>query len=507
MKTFFKTVALVSAFSISEKFLGFLYRIFLSRTIGTEGVGMYQVALSVFGLFYTVACSGVPVTVSRLMTKYRAENKPVKSQRVITAGFFVTLSFAIPITVLFFLFKEQFSFLFSDVRCMNVFIVILPGLSFTCVYSVLRGVFWGNKNFMPYSIIELLEEAVMIISGIILISFATSPYSGAIRAGIAVLISYLFSFTVSSVYFFIKKNKLKNPRTELKPLLKSAMPVTAMRTANTLTVSLVSVILPMQLILAGYTNSEAMSMFGAVIGQAFPLLSVPATAISAFTLVLMPEISEHYYKKNHKALKNTLEKALKITVVVSTVAIPVFFVLGEEIGMLIFNNAESGKYLSVSSYLMLFMGVSSITTSALNSMGLENKTLVYFVISGTLMLASIWILPRFIGIYSLLVGFTIVYGLSTVFNLILLNKHCKIKPKYLKFSFLSVLSTLPAAILGIMLKSMLLPILGTFFTFFVVGLAVTVFSLLFMFGLGVTEYGAVKRILFNKLKHKKRPAI
>ena len=81
MKSFFKTVALVSVFSVSEKFLGFLYRIFLSRTIGAEGVGLYQVALSVFGLFYTVACSGIPVTVSRLMTKYRAENQktaPIK---------------------------------------------------------------------------------------------------------------------------------------------------------------------------------------------------------------------------------------------------------------------------------------------------------------------------------------------------------------------------------------------------------------------------------------------
>ena len=49
MRYFFKTVAIVTVFSVCEKFLGFLYRIYLSHAIGTEGVGMYQVALSVFG--------------------------------------------------------------------------------------------------------------------------------------------------------------------------------------------------------------------------------------------------------------------------------------------------------------------------------------------------------------------------------------------------------------------------------------------------------------------------
>ena len=467
---------------------------------------MYQVALSVFGLFYTIACSGIPVTVSRLMTKYRAENSVEKSGRVITAGFLLTLLFSLPMTACFFIFKDKLTFLFSDERCMQVFCIILPGLSFTCIYSVIRGVFWGNKSFLPYSIIELLEEAVMIISGIILISFATSPYSGAIRAGLAVLISYLFSFTVSTAYFFIKKNRLKNPKTEFKPLFKSAMPITAMRTANTLTISLVSIILPLRLISAGFTNSEAMSAFGTVIGQAFPLLSVPTTAISAFTLVLMPEIAEHFYKKDHLALKRAVEKALKITVLISALFIPIFFSLGEEIGILIFNNATCGKYLTASCFLTLFMGLSSITTSILNSMGLEHKTLIYFVISGVLMLASIWILPKFIGVYSLLVGFSFVFGLSSVFNLILLSKSCKLKPKYLKFTMLALLTILPTVLLSIMLKSLLLPYLGTTFTFLVVGVLGGVFSCAFLFGVGVTEYQTLKRIFLKKLKYKKRPA-
>ncbi|MBR2448564.1 MAG: oligosaccharide flippase family protein [Clostridia bacterium] len=167
MRKFFKTVAIVTVFSTSEKFLGFLYRIFLSRTVGAEGIGLYQVALSVFALLFTICCSGTPITVSRLMTKYKAENRPDRVAKVITAGILVTLAFAIPITLIFYIFAPQFGFLFADQRCIPVFRVVIPGLIFTSVYAVLRGVFWGNKDFLPYSIIELLEEVCMIIVGII----------------------------------------------------------------------------------------------------------------------------------------------------------------------------------------------------------------------------------------------------------------------------------------------------------------------------------------------------
>ena len=107
MRNFFKTVAVVTVFSISEKFLGFLYRIFLSRSIGAEGLGLYQVALSVFGLILTIICSGTPITVSRLMTKYKAEGQRNKVNAVISAGITSTLALAIPTVIIFFLLKNN----------------------------------------------------------------------------------------------------------------------------------------------------------------------------------------------------------------------------------------------------------------------------------------------------------------------------------------------------------------------------------------------------------------
>lgn len=506
MRNFFKTVAIVTVFSICEKFLGFLYRIYLSHSIGAEGVGMYQVALSVFAFLLTVTCSGTPITVSRLMTKYKSENRPDKVNGIITAGLSYTLLIALPIVALFFLAGNKFSFLFADERCVNIFLVVLPGLVFTSVYSVLRGVFWGNKDFLPYSVIELMEEICMIITGILLINNATSAYDGALKAGIAVLVSYVFSFSLATAVFFFRKNKLLNPKSEFRPLLSSATPVTAMRTVNSLAASLVSIVFPLRLVAAGMSQSRAMSLYGAAVGQAIPLLYVPTTLIGSFTLVLVPEISENFYRKRNKPLKNDIEKAIKFTALLSALFVPVFFVCGEEIGVLFFGNADSGKYLAAASFLMLFMGLSNITTSILNSMGKEKTVLVYCTVSGAFMLAAVWFLPAVMGIYALLVGYACVYCITTVLNMFLLKKTCPEKPVCLKYILIAVLLTLPAGIFGLMLEKLLLPVLGTTGTLLTVSAATAAFMCLMFAGTGLVSLGIIGKFFLKRKKRIKKSA-
>jgi O-antigen/teichoic acid export membrane protein len=71
------TASIVTFLSVAERGLGFLYRIVLSRLIGAEGLGLYQVALSVFAVFLTIGTGGLPTCVSRLIAKSNAENNNI----------------------------------------------------------------------------------------------------------------------------------------------------------------------------------------------------------------------------------------------------------------------------------------------------------------------------------------------------------------------------------------------------------------------------------------------
>ena len=68
-------MATVTILSCIERGLGFLYRVFLSRNVGSEGLGLYQIALSVIGVIMTVSASGIPITVSRMMIKDKASGE------------------------------------------------------------------------------------------------------------------------------------------------------------------------------------------------------------------------------------------------------------------------------------------------------------------------------------------------------------------------------------------------------------------------------------------------
>lgn len=502
MKGFFKTVAVITVFSVCEKFLGFLYRIYLSRSIGAEGVGLYQAALSIFGLIFTVVSSGVPITVSRLMTKYRAEGKKDKERKIVSAGLLITLAFSLPVVIAVILLRNRLGGLFADERCAPIFVVFIFGLSFTSLYSVFRGVFWGSKDFLPYSVIELLEEICMIIIGIILISRTEDVFTGAYYAAVAVFISFVFSFSLAAATFFIRKNRLINPFSELKTLIKSSTPVTAMRTANSLIVSLVSTILPLRLIASGYTSSEAMSAFGAALGQAIPILFIPSTLIGAFTVVLVPELSENYYRRNYPKVKSDVERAVKFTCLISSALVPAFFCCGNEIGLFVFGSTECGGFLTASAFLMIFMGTSGITTSILNSVGKENSTLIYYIIGATLMLLCVYILPPFMGVYSLTVGYVCVYALTTALNIRLIGKTCKIKPSYLKFAAYSVLFCALCCVFGVLLKNVLSEILGVIPAALIVGVVVTAANLLLYFVFGLIKTVAV----FSLIKKPRKSA-
>ena len=472
-------MALVTAFSVAERALGFIYRVFLSRSLGAETLGVYQVALSVIGLLMTVTASGIPITVSRLITKHGTSVNGNKKYSVVTAGVFVALVISIPLTLIVAIFGENIPFLISNGKTGKSLQIMLPGVIITAVYSVIRGYFWGEKKFFTYSLIEFLEEAVMIIVGVIIVNCATINLSGAEKASYAVLISYAFSFVASSVVYFINGGKIKKFKNELKPLISSATPITVMRTLTAIINTVIAIVLPMRLVSSGLTESLALSKYGAISGMSIPLIYIPSTLIGSIALVLVPELAENFYRGNLVTLKNNVEKAVKCAVFISTLIIPVFIAVGKDVGFIIYNNVEAGEYVKNASIIMFPMSISLITTSMLNSLNLEKKTLKYYLIGATFLVLSIWFLPKYIGVYSLVLGLLISYVITAVMNLILISKRCKIPPKFTSFIIASLLFIIPSALFCYLLEKALLLIFSKTVSVLISATATVIFTYLF----------------------------
>lgn len=495
--TLYSTAAIVTGLSVAERALGFLYRIVLSRFIGAEALGLYQVALSVFAVFLTLGTGGIPITVSRLISKSRAENNLQGESRAIGAGICFSLLLTVPFLLLFFLGNFRLTFLFSDERCLPVFRILLLGLVLSSLYAVMRGAFWGKKQFLAPSIMELAEESVMVIAGVLLLRNITNPLDGAKNAAWAAVISYLFSFSVSFFYFFLRGGKIRSPKDNFKPLYHAVAPITLVRASGTLITSAVSILLPVMLMRAGASQSQALSDFGVMSGMVLPVLMIPATVIGSIALVLIPELSEDYFRKNHARIFQNLARGITTALLLSAFLLPFFYALGNELGMLAFSNALAGQMIAKGCILLLPMSVAMITTSMLNALGKEKQTFIVYFISAAALLLCIFLLPAVCGIYAYLIGMVANFTVCCVCNLFLLYKYFRgvyqHYGKRLTSTFLRALfAVLPLSLLGRLCLILCQKTFGALLSLFFTGAFVSALSLLTWLTLRIISGKAVK---------------
>lgn len=491
-------MTVVTVLSCVERGLGFLYRVFLSRSVGAEGLGLYQIALSVIGVLMTVSASGIPITVSRMMIKDKTSGDEKSVNCTVTAGIVAALGVCLPACICCFAFKELLSPVFADARCRLLFLIILPGVVLTSVYAVIRGFFWGTKSFYAYSLIELAEEAVMVIVGTVCVLKASTVTEKTVMASIAVLVSYVFSFVVSSIVFFIKGGRLKNPSKKLKPLIASSTPVTFMRGATSLTSSLIAIILPAALIAGGMSRREAVSDFGIISGMTLPLLFIPSTIIGSVSLVLVPELSNDFYRKNDSGVRANVEKALIISTAVAMFIIPIFIGAGPYIGQLIYKNRQAGIYLRFAAAAMLPMSLTMISTSLLNSMGMERKTLLYYLSGAALLLVCVTTLPQIIGNYGLIAGYLLNFTVNAALNVRLLKKICCNKLLYTKKQLIALPVIAFCAILCFFMNELFSKLIGQFAALAICGVCVPVCELLLFDVFGILKINKILGNFFGK---------
>ncbi len=498
----YRTAAVVTFFSAAEHCLGFLYRIILSRTIGAEGLGVYQAAYTVFAVFLTVSASGLPVTLSRVISRHRAAGSRLREQSAVTGAMLLSLAFSVPVTLLLFLLREPFSAIFADRRCADLFYILLAGLSCTSLYAVIRGSFWGNKRFFAYSFIELVEEMIRIGAGISLLLLLPAAVSGANLVAVAVLISYLCSFAIALVYFFVCGGKFRAPGREMRPLLASALPVTAMRTSSSLLSSLISVLFPLRLQAAGHSAARAMSEYGVVYGMVMPVMAIPCAFIGSIALVLVPELAETFYRGEKEQVRALTERALRATALIACALIPFYLVCGEGVGILLYSDAESGKMLSSCALLLLPMSLTMISSSLLNSLGCEKQTLGIFLAGSAAMLACTFFLPGSLGGGALLVGMACDQCITALLSLFLLHKKTgalRAAPYVLRL----LAALLPVALLGALLYRALLHCMS-----FVPALIVAFFAIAAGEALSLSLFRLVDlRALLRRFFSKKRKKI
>lgn len=455
MKSLFKTVFIITGFAVITRVLGFVFRIYLSRMLGAEMLGLYQVSLSVFMVLLTIVASGLPLVISKLSAKFFVKKDSESEGKLVSASVIISVVTSVVLIGIVLIFKNLFSQIFADNRCYPILLVMLPAVLFSGVYNVFRGAMWGHSNYFGFCITELFEQIVRITICVFMLSFGIGSLSPSISAGLSLSIACLLSMILAVVLYFVYGGKLKKPGKIYKEVLKSSTPITAVRFLSSLVQPIIALIIPSRLISAGFTSSQALSIYGVAIGMTLPLLSIPITLVGSFSTALVPDLSTAICNNDDSHVKNRISSSLIITMFITFLTIPLFVGAGENIGLFFFGNVSSGALLSSSAWITLPFAITNITSSMLNALGMEVKSFINYLIGSAFLFLSIWFLPAVIGIKALTIGMGACVSVTSILNLIMIKKKLKIKLGILKPLVLMAVFVVPSSAIVFFLSGLL----------------------------------------------------
>lgn len=473
-KSLFKAVALVAVFTIITRLLGFVFRIYLSRELGAELLGVYQVAMSVFMVLVVLVSSGLPLAVSKFTAKYRVKNDEKAISGITTSAFIIGLFVSAIICLVFICFQTYIAKIFTDSRCMEILLMLLPAVVASSVYSAFRGALWGKQDYFSVGWTELCEQVLRIAFFGIMI-FVCSGIDGASIAAISMTISCIVSALLAFLVYVKKGGKICSPKGFIKPVFKSSAPVTGVRTASSVIQPVIAVLFPFMLVSSGVSSETALSLFGIAMGMTFPLLFLPSTLIGSLSFALIPELSTALVKNQTKLVEERVKSGLLFSVIISALVIPLYVGLGPEICKLLFDNSQSGEFLIIASWIMIPLGLSNITSSILNAFNLEVKSFINNILGGVCLILCIVCFTGALSVYSLILGFGICMGLTTLLNIIMIKKHTKISLGIIKPLVFSCLFVIPCAYLSRWIYNLCLFVFPNFVSL-IIGSCVAVWS-------------------------------
>ena len=435
MNKFIKAVLITTILSVTTRAFGLFIKIYLSRKIGAEAIGYYQIALSLFFLLCSLVTSGIPLVISR-----KIASNPEKKNKIVFAGLLVSTTLSFIICLLIILTPNLIASIWGQSSSISVLFMLLPALIFTAVYVPFRGAFWGNKNFFLLGFTELLEQLIRFAICILFFNIAL-PLSGAEIAGSTYSIACAISSIIAIIIYFIKGNKITPSIKEIKPLIVESAPIAILRIGSSLVSMIISIVFPLMLVRSGTSTNDAVSFFGIVTGMALPIVTIPGTIIGSISVALIPELSG----RNEIFITKQTNLSLSYSIIISFLLFPTLLILGEPLGVLLFSNRAAGEILKYGSYLLLPLGISQLSGSILNAIGMEKRGLLNYFISAVVMILTITLLPKFIGVYALVLGFFLMSVISSLLNLLSITKY--LSSYSFKTIFCSVIFSIPSCLI------------------------------------------------------------
>lgn len=424
--TFILTIA-----SLLTRIIGFFFRIFLSRYIGAEGIGIYQLIFPIQVLCYSLCTSGFELSISRLVAAVNGKDQK-SAMRILKSGLIMSISISVIIAIPVYFNHEFIAIrILSEERCKSLIRWMSITIPLASIHSCICGYYLGVKKASVPAWSQLIEQITRVLSIWIIVQICfekgitITPEIAMIGSFIGEVFSVLYTiYCISNTDKNIQAAKISLPKTNyFRKIFNLSLPVTLNRLMLSIIQSIQSILIPFCLISFGLTSSEALSIYGICLGLVMPLIMFPSALINSISLMLLPTIAEAECSNNSAHISNTSDHTLRFSCLFGIYCAGIFVLFGKQIGVLLFNSVTSGNYICILGFLCPFLYIISTLASIINGLGYTHITFIHSSVSTLIQLfCTITLIPK-IGITGYLIGLLISCIISAISHFISAKKY------------------------------------------------------------------------------------
>lgn len=397
---------------IITKFIGFFYRIFLSRVFTEESLGIFGLVSPVMMLVHSICASGI----QNAITRFVAASKKDKTSEAY--GFLFTgISISIFLSgIMAYVIFNQAPFIALNIigerRCTPLLRICALSFPLATIHSCVNGFFYGQKR-------ASVPALTMIIEQICRVCTVYALYKLSVEAGANVSLSYIclgmlageFSSAFLSCFILALRpdNKNFSIRRSLScnkglSIISLALPISLNRVCVSLISTVETIQLPRKLMISGLSTSEALSVYGVFSGMAFPLIMFPSALTSSVSSLLLPSVSELQAQGNNKRIRKTIYLTIGFCSLLGIMCFLFFFIFADFIGELLFHSSIAASQIRALSFVCPFLYLSGALCSILHGLGKTGITFAFNMISIFLRLGFVYFVIPFSGFSGYLYG-------------------------------------------------------------------------------------------------------
>lgn len=413
--------ALLTAAALVIRCIGMAWQVWLVSRIGSSGIGLFTLVLSVGSLAGTFAISGIRFTSTRLISEELGVGNDGGVAAAVTRCCAYALFFGLSAMLILFLTAERIGFLWiGDARTVLSLEILSFSLPFTALTSVIAGYFTSTGRVYKSAAVQFAEQILQVALTVVFLNWA--PVGDLEKCCAAVVaagtLAQMLSFLLLYVLYLDDRRQYaqgRRGRRLTRRMLYIAMPLALSAYARTSLSTLQQMLVPRGLRQAGFSADRAMSDYGIIQGMAFPVVSFPACFLMALSELLVPELTEAQVSGREAHIGHLTSRLLERCLIFSLGAASVMFTFSHELGLVIFSSDAAGHYIGLFALLSPVMYMDMITDGCLKGLGMMMYSMSINIIDSLLCVVLVLVLlPRY-GLQ----GYVFVIFASELFNFLL----------------------------------------------------------------------------------------